>query len=102
MQADEAAYVTSVGSDILLGFTLAARELVAQADNVGLPVDITEINSISNGGVRGISNTFGATLWTSDILFESTQLGIHQVDFQQVPGAAYAFIDAQGQPQLVY
>ena len=83
-------------------FVRAASGWIEEADQDGLPVDITEINFISNGGIRGISNTFGAALWASDILFQSASLGINQMDFQEVPDAAYAVINPQGIPQAIY
>ncbi len=93
---------TLLSEQALQRFTLAAREWVAAADKQGLPVAITEINTISNGGMRGISNTFGAALWTSDILFQSALLGIKQLQFQEVPGAWYASINPKGAPTILY
>jgi hypothetical protein len=83
-------------------FIFQARSWVAAADQYNLPVDITELNSITNGGLHGVSDTFGSALWASDILFQSATLGIHQVDFQEVPDAVYAFINSQGVPQAIY
>jgi len=93
---------TLLSEETLQRFTLAAREWVAAADKQGLPVAITEINTISNGGIRGISNSFGAVLWTSDILFQSALLGIKQLQFQEVPGAWYASINPKGAPTILY
>ncbi len=83
-------------------FVLQASSWVAAADEYKLPVDITEINSITNGGIRGVSDTFASALWVSNILFQSATLGIHQIDFQEVPDAAYAVINSQGTPQAMY
>ena len=87
---------------VLANYTLAAREWATTAAQAKIPLDITEINSISNGGIRGISNTFAATLWVTDILCQSALLGVDQMDFQEVPGSAYAPIDAQAVPQPIY
>jgi hypothetical protein len=83
-------------------FKQTEKGWVTEASKEGLPVDITEINTISNGGMAGVSNSFGATLWMSDVLFQSALLGIHQMSFQEVPGASYAFIDTQGYPRIIY
>jgi hypothetical protein len=83
-------------------FILQASSWVSAADKYKLPMDITEMNSISNGGVHGISDAFASALWVSDVLFQSAALGIHQIDFQEVPGAAYALFNIQGNPQAVY
>jgi len=83
-------------------FALEARDWVSQANQYKVPVDISEMNTISNGGIRGVSDTFASALWASDILFQSVTLGINQIDFQQVPDAAYALINDQGAPQAIY
>lgn len=83
-------------------FVLQASSWVVAADRYKLPVDITEMNSITNGGIRGISDTFASALWVSNILFQSATLGIQQIDFQEVPDAAYAVINSQGMPQAMY
>jgi len=93
---------TLLSAQAMQRFTIAAREWVVAADKQGLPVAITEINTISNKGIRGISNTFGAALWTSDILFQSALLGINQLDFQEVPDASYASINPKGAPTILY
>lgn len=67
-----------------------------------LPMDITETNSISNGGIAGISNSFAAALWTSDVLLQAASVGVQQVDFQEVPHASYASVDSQAIPQNPY
>ena len=83
-------------------FVTEEQTLLSAASKKGLPVDISETNSVSNGGMIGVSNTFGATLWISDVLFQSAILGINQMDFQEVPDAAYALINTQGRAQIIY
>src|SRR5258708_6458793 len=48
-------------------FTLAAHGWVPSADGHGLPVNISQINSISKPGIAGISNTVAAALRTRDL-----------------------------------
>ena len=39
----------------------------------GVPVRISEANSISDGGEPFVSNTFAAALWTAELAFEFLQ-----------------------------
>jgi len=55
-----------------------------------MPLRIDEINSVSCGGVRGISDTFASALWTLDTLFELARVGVDGVNFHTFAGAAYA------------
>src|SRR5258708_16148024 len=80
----------------------ASNNWVTTANEFGLPIIISEMNSISNGGIPGISNSFAASLWMSNILFQSIEVGIHQVDFQEIPGAPYSPIDGHAVAQLPY
>jgi hypothetical protein len=45
------------------------------ANDVGLNLRITETNSANDGGRRGISDVFGAALWTADATFEFARAG---------------------------
>jgi hypothetical protein len=40
-----------------------------------LPVRLTEINSVTCGGRKGVSNTFATALWAPDALFELLRAG---------------------------
>jgi hypothetical protein len=40
------------------------------AQRAGLPFRLTEINSVTCGGLRGVSDTFATALWAPDALFE--------------------------------
>lgn len=46
------------------------------SDPAGLPLWMTEFNSVTCGGVRGVSNTFATALWGPDALFELARSGI--------------------------
>jgi len=52
---------------------------VRVARTAGLPVRLTELNSITCGGVSGISNTFATALWAPDALFELLHAGVSAV-----------------------
>ncbi len=53
---------------------------VALGRKVGLPVRLTEINSVTCGGVSGVSNTFATALWAPDALFELVRAGVAGVN----------------------
>jgi hypothetical protein len=48
---------------------------IRTARRVGLPVRLTEINSVTCGGRKGVSNTFATALWAPDALFELLRAG---------------------------
>lgn len=54
--------------------------LSAEARGVGSQLRISETNSMTGGGRPGVSETFGAALWTLDMLFESAAAGVSGVN----------------------
>jgi hypothetical protein len=58
------------------GMANSVRPAVALARQHGLPVRLTEINSVTCGGRRGVSDTFATALWAPDALFELMHAGI--------------------------
>lgn len=48
---------------------------VRAARGAGLPLRLTELNSVTCGGRRGVSNTFATALWAPDALFELLHAG---------------------------
>lgn len=54
---------------------------VAAADAAGSPLVFGETNSVSCGGRSGISDTFGAALWSVDYVLMAASLGIQKVYF---------------------
>ena len=52
----------------------------------GVPARVDEINGVSCGGQRGVSDTFGSALWSLDALFELARAGVGGVNFHTVPG----------------
>ena len=57
------------------GMARSIRGAVRTARRAGLPVRLTEINSVTCGGRRGVSNTFATALWAPDALFELLRAG---------------------------
>lgn len=53
-----------------------ARTVERISDPAGLPLWMTEFNSVTCGGVKGVSNTFATALWAPDALFELASSGI--------------------------
>jgi Glycosyl hydrolase family 79 C-terminal beta domain len=58
----------------------ALRPAVALARRAGLPLRVTELNSVTCGGRRGVSNTFATALWAPDALFELLRAGVDGVN----------------------
>lgn len=54
---------------------------VAAADNASTPLVMGETNSISCSGRSGISDTFGAALWSADYVLMAASIGIPKVYF---------------------
>ncbi|GAC1581710.1 MAG: glycosyl hydrolase family 79 C-terminal domain-containing protein [Candidatus Dormibacteria bacterium] len=57
------------------GMATSLRSSVRAARGAGLPLRLTEINSVTCGGRRGVSNTFATALWAPDALFELLHAG---------------------------
>jgi hypothetical protein len=45
-----------------------------------LPLRLTEINSVTCGGLEGVSDTFATALWAPDALFELVNTGVEGVN----------------------
>jgi hypothetical protein len=63
--------------------SLATYQSVARSG--GIPLRIDEANSVSCGGVGGISNTFGSALWASAYLAQTMAAGISGINLQGNP-----------------
>jgi hypothetical protein len=75
------------------GMADSLRPSVRLAHRAGLPFRLTELNSVTCGGVRGISNTFATALWAPDALFELLRAGVDGVHVHVRPhtiNAAFA------------
>lgn len=56
------------------------RAAVRVAHRAGLRFRLTELNSVSCGGVRGVSDAFATALWAPNALFELLGAGVDGVD----------------------
>ena len=52
----------------------------------GVQVRVDEMNGVTCGGARGISDTFTSALWALDTLFEMARVGVDGVNFHTVTG----------------
>jgi Glycosyl hydrolase family 79 C-terminal beta domain len=66
---------------------LAARvaPLAADAHRHHVPLRIDEINSVSCGGERGVSDTYATALWSLDTLFALARAGVDGVNVHTPP-----------------
>jgi len=62
------------------GLAAAISPAVALARRAGLPLRLTELNSVTCGGLPGISDAFATALWAPDALFELLQAGVDGVN----------------------
>jgi hypothetical protein len=80
------------------GIARRLAPVIRLAHRAGLPFRLTELNSVTCGGVPGISNTFATALWAPDALFELLHAGVDGVNVhvrEHPINGAYAF-DAHG------
>jgi hypothetical protein len=62
------------------GMARTIEPAVALARRAGLPFRLTEFNSITCGGLRGVSNTFSTALWAPDAAFELERAGARGIN----------------------
>ncbi len=60
-----------------LGVARSVAPAVRLAHRAGLPLRLTELNSVTCGGRPGVSNTFATALWAPDTLFELVRAGVN-------------------------
>ena len=61
------------------GMARTIRGAVRAARRARLPLRLTEINSVTCGGRKGVSNTYATALWAPDALFELLKAGASSV-----------------------
>jgi hypothetical protein len=62
------------------GMAASLVPALAAAHRAGLPLRLTELNSVTCGGRRGVSNTFATALWAPDALFALLRRGVTGVN----------------------
>ena len=68
------------------GLAASVAPYVAVARAHHHPLRLDEMNGISCGGYRGVSDTFTSALWVLDTLFELSRVGVDGVNVNTVPG----------------
>ncbi|KAK8099083.1 uncharacterized protein PG998_012324 [Apiospora kogelbergensis] len=69
---------------------------VAAADRAGAPLIMGETNSVSCSGKSGISDTFGAALWTVDYVLLGASVGLEKTYFHLGAQSEYSAFTPQG------
>jgi len=62
------------------GVARSVGKAVAIARRAGLQFRLTELNSVTCGGVAGVSNTFATALWFPDAAFELARAGVQGIN----------------------
>ncbi len=73
----------SDGASRGLALSIARYAGVAHAHQSSLRID--EMNSVSCGGVHGVSDTFASALWAVDALFQMARVGVDGVNIHTTP-----------------
>jgi hypothetical protein len=71
------------------GPALSLQAAVHVAHTHGLALRSDELNSVSCGGKRGVSDTFASALWVLDTLFNMARLGVDGVNIHTFTNAVY-------------
>ena len=72
------------------GMAKAIEPAIRFAARAGLPLRLTELNSVNCGGRAGVSDTFATALWAPDALFELLRAGVDAVNVHVRPGTINA------------
>jgi len=68
-----------LSEEATLGMAQSVEPPGMLARRAGLPFVLTEFNSITCGGLDGVSNTFATALWAPDAVFELERAGVQAV-----------------------
>ena len=77
------------------GLAQRVAPYLAAAAHHHAPLRIDELNGVSCGGTRGVSDTFASALWVLDTLFEMAKLGVNGVNIHSVPGTINEILGPQ-------
>ncbi|NMM88279.1 hypothetical protein B2J88_28675 [Rhodococcus sp. SRB_17] len=65
--------------------TTFIRDFVAKAEHAGLEPKLAETNSVAKEGKEGVTNSFGAALWTVDYLMTAAREGVTGINLHNQP-----------------
>jgi hypothetical protein len=71
------------------GLANSFKPYVQVAHAHGHPLRLDELNTVSCGADRTVSQTFASALWAIDALFEMVRVGVNGVNIHTFPGAGY-------------
>ena len=69
-----------LSESVSAGFARSVLPAVLLAHGARRPFRLDELNSVTCGGVPGVSNTFATALWAPDALFELLETGIDAIN----------------------
>lgn len=87
---DYATVTRLLGSGATTGLASSLIPAVHVAQRSGLPLRLTELNSVTCGGRKGVSDTFATSLWAADALFSMWNVGLGGVNIHLQPSAPNA------------
>jgi hypothetical protein len=93
LQYPTIAHLLSSNATVSLGDSIHRWALVARAQDDKLRID--ELNSAACKGKNGVSNTFAASLWSTDALFSLLSAGADAVNVHTLPGSFYELFTFQ-------
>ncbi len=77
------------------GLANGIARYVGVAHSHHVPLRVDEMNGVSCGGERGVSNTFGSALWALDTLFSMQRVGVDGVNLHTQPGEVNELFSAE-------
>lgn len=84
-------------------FNQQAKALVAAAQARGVPIALAETNSVSCGGMPGVSNAFASSVWGLDYMFSVAEDGFQTINFhisyRPGGGSSYNPVDTFGREE---
>jgi hypothetical protein len=69
------------------GFAKLVSGFVKASHDHGKPIRVDEMNGVSCGGQKGVSNAFSSALWVLDTLFELDRVGVNGVNLHTRPNS---------------
>jgi hypothetical protein len=69
------------------GLAAQLAPAVRAAHHHHVPVRLDEMNAVSCGGQKGVSDTFATALWSVDFLFQLAKIGVSGVNINSVPSS---------------
>jgi hypothetical protein len=69
------------------GLANMLRPAVTAAHRRHVPLRLDEMNAVSCGGEKGVSDTFASALWSVDFLFQLARIGVAGINVNSVPGS---------------